>query len=265
MLLASAPLWEWSLLSSRPTSRAHDRSLHQGDPTRRTKLTDHLPRIHYHCLNPVAHSSSIHPPMHQKMYACLTYKVLLSAVYIEHTPYGPEDMANCQPLDCQSTMNTWMINQCPIYRTSEVGWTSNIPHGRDQSADTRRSTYKLYENMISKSITHSFRYNAMPCLVLIRATGTQWQALYYLQHVSVQPELYNWWQTFWSEWRTDNPRYQAAVSQEHDTGHQPILRLPWHNAKYFTYADGDQKVWSQNKGESKVREVISPNCFTIVH
>ena len=64
MLLASAPLREWSLLSSRPTSRAHDRSLRQGDPTRRTKLTDHLPRIHYHCLNPVACSSSIHPPTH---------------------------------------------------------------------------------------------------------------------------------------------------------------------------------------------------------
>jgi len=29
--------------------------------------------------------------------------------------------------------------------------------------------------------------------------------------------------------------------------------------------DGDQKVWSQNKGESKVREAKSPNCFTIVH
>ena len=64
MLLASAPLREWSLLSSRPTSRAHDRSLRQGDPTRRTKLTDHVPRIHYHCLNPVARSSSIHPLTH---------------------------------------------------------------------------------------------------------------------------------------------------------------------------------------------------------
>ena len=30
-------------------------------------------------------------------------------------------------------------------------------------------------------------------------------------------------------------------------------------------ADGDQKVWSQNKGESKVREMKSPNYFTIVH
>ena len=32
MLLASAPFKEWSLLSSRPTSRAHNRSLCQGDP-----------------------------------------------------------------------------------------------------------------------------------------------------------------------------------------------------------------------------------------
>ena len=31
------------------------------------------------------------------------------------------------------------------------------------------------------------------------------------------------------------------------------------------YTDGDQKVWSQNKGESKVREMKSPSCFLIVH
>jgi len=35
MLLASAPSREWSLLSSRPTSRAHDKPLCQGDPTGR--------------------------------------------------------------------------------------------------------------------------------------------------------------------------------------------------------------------------------------
>jgi len=29
--------------------------------------------------------------------------------------------------------------------------------------------------------------------------------------------------------------------------------------------NGDQKVWSWNKGESKVREAKSPSCFTIVH
>ena len=39
MLLASAPFPEWSLLSSRPTSRAHDRSLCQGDPTGRESLS----------------------------------------------------------------------------------------------------------------------------------------------------------------------------------------------------------------------------------
>ena len=76
----------------------------------------------------------------------------------------------------------------------------------------------------------------MPCLVPIKATGTQWRALYYLQHVSVQPELYNWQRTFRLEWQTDNPRYQSAVSQEHDARCQPILRLPRHDAKYFTYA-----------------------------
>ena len=45
MLLASAPLREWSLLGSRPTSRAHDGPLRQGDPTGRTKLTTHLAPI----------------------------------------------------------------------------------------------------------------------------------------------------------------------------------------------------------------------------
>ena len=76
----------------------------------------------------------------------------------------------------------------------------------------------------------------MSCLVPLRATGSQWRTLYYLQHVSIQPELYNRQRTFWSEWRTDNPRYQAAGSQEHNAGRQPILRLPRHDAKYFTYA-----------------------------
>jgi len=58
MLLASAP---WSLLSSRPTSRAHHRSPRQGDPTGRKKLTDHTPRIHCHCLTrSPTHPASIH-------------------------------------------------------------------------------------------------------------------------------------------------------------------------------------------------------------
>ena len=45
MLLASAPLWEWSLLGSRPTSRVHDGPLRQGDLTGRTNLTTHLAPI----------------------------------------------------------------------------------------------------------------------------------------------------------------------------------------------------------------------------
>ena len=83
----------------------------------------------------------------------------------------------------------------------------------------------------------------MPCLVPLRATGSQWRTLYYLQHVSIQPELYNRQRTFWSEWRTDNPRYQAAGSQEHNAGRQPILRLPRHDAKYFTYATWAFHQW----------------------
>jgi len=43
MLLASTPFREWSLLSSQPTSRAHNRSLCQGDPTgREAGLDVHL-------------------------------------------------------------------------------------------------------------------------------------------------------------------------------------------------------------------------------
>ena len=108
MLLASAPLREWSLLSSRPMSGVHDRSLRQGDPTGRTKLTDHVPRIHYHCLNPVARSSSIHPPTHS----------LASIDWLKTRAYQ---------LKCQVARGT--------------------------------------SNMISKSITHSFRRNAMPSAV----------------------------------------------------------------------------------------------------
>jgi len=63
MLLASAPLREWSLLSSRPTSRAHHRSLRHLDLTRRTKLIDHSPRIHCHCpTRSPAHPASIDWP-----------------------------------------------------------------------------------------------------------------------------------------------------------------------------------------------------------
>ena len=58
MLLASAP---WSLLGSQPMSRAHDRSLRQGDPTRRTKLTDHAPSIHCLTRSPTHPTSIQHP------------------------------------------------------------------------------------------------------------------------------------------------------------------------------------------------------------
>jgi len=77
-------------------------------------------------------------------------------------------MANCQPLDCQSTiinMNDKLVPNLQDVR----GWSIWInqqhtswhrSYGR-QCDDTRWSTYKLYENMISKSITHSFRRNAI--------------------------------------------------------------------------------------------------------
>ena len=79
----------------------------------------------------------------------------------------------------------------------------------------------------------------MPCEAPIKAARTRWRALY----VSVQPKLYNRRRTFQSEWRTDNPRYQSAVSQEHDARRQPILRLPRHDAKYFTYATWAFHQW----------------------
>ena len=52
--------------------------------------------------------------------ACLTWKVPLSAGYIKHTPYGPEDMTNRQPSGCQSTMINMNDQPVPTYRTSEV-------------------------------------------------------------------------------------------------------------------------------------------------
>jgi len=59
---------------------------------------------------------------HQKMYASLTYKVLLSAVYIEHILYGPEDMANRQPLNCQSTIIN--MNDQPVPNLQDIrGWS----------------------------------------------------------------------------------------------------------------------------------------------
>ena len=79
----------------------------------------------------------------------------------------------------------------------------------------------------------------MPCEAPIKAARTRWRALY----VSVQPKLYNRRRTFQSEWRTDNPRYQSAVSQEHDARRQPILRLPRHDAKYFTYVTWAVHRW----------------------
>ena len=79
----------------------------------------------------------------------------------------------------------------------------------------------------------------MPCEAPIKAARTRWRALY----VSVQPKLYNRRRTFRSECRTDNPRYQSTVSQEHDAGRQPILRLPRHDAKYFTYTTWAFHQW----------------------
>ena len=69
----------------------------------------------------------------------------------------------------------------------------------------------------------------MPCRAPIKAAGTLWRAL----HLHVR--LYNRRWTFQSEWRTDNPRCQSGVAQEHDARRQWILRLPRHDAKYFTY------------------------------
>ena len=101
------------------------------------------------------------------------------------------------------------------------------------SHDAGHSTYKTYQNMIRKSVTHSFSRKTMR-QASIKAAETLCRALD-LQHVRVGPKLYNRQRTFQSEWRTGNARYQSAVSQEHDARRQLILRLPRHDAKYFTY------------------------------
>ena len=78
-------------------------------------------------------------------------------------------MANRQPLDCQSTIIN--MNDQPRPDLQDVrGWSIWINQQHTswhrsysrQCDDARQSTYKLYENMISKSITRSFRRNAMP-------------------------------------------------------------------------------------------------------
>jgi len=125
----------------------------------------------------------------------------------------------------------------PLEHNDEHGWsTSAQPTGRqrlinmDKPAtyrgtghDARRSTFKLYQNMIRKSVTHSFSRNRNGCWNTMPST-------IYLQHISVGTKLYNQQRTFQSVWRTDNARYQSAVSQGHDAGRQPILRLPRHDA-----------------------------------
>ena len=76
MLLASAPLRQWSLLSSRPTSRAHNRSLRQGNPTgREAGLDMHLQEMHVQVSTPF--SRAIHT---------IYYVVCVRAMWIDRTP-----------------------------------------------------------------------------------------------------------------------------------------------------------------------------------
>jgi len=50
----------------------------------------------------------------------------------------------------------------------------------------------------------------------------------------------------------------AEPAEEGGTSREGLNEARWST-------DGDQKVRSQNKGESEVREAKSPSCFTIVH
>ena len=126
MLLASAPLWEWSLLSSRPTSRAYDRLLRQGDPTRRTKLTNHSPRIHCHCLtqspaHPAStHSLTQHPSTDRG-------SIYLPRIQNSGAKVWRVIFFNLQGISCTDVMNQqltcgpgalrlpWPVKQCLVY------------------------------------------------------------------------------------------------------------------------------------------------------
>ena len=132
MLLASAPFREWSLLSSRPTSRAHDRSLCQGNPTgREAGLDMHL---QVRCM-----SRSV-PHFHAQFTRCFTTQYVFTQCGLTAHLHSIETLIcwlsffNLQDVKldqcrtpikgCHSTMPT----MCPWGRTKKSATHQNIYH-----------------------------------------------------------------------------------------------------------------------------------------
>jgi len=127
MLLASAPFREWSLLSSRPTSRAHNRSLRQGNPTgREAGLDMHL---QVRCV-----SRSV-PHLHAQFTQYITvFTTTAHLQSIETLICWPMSFFNLQDVKldqcrmpikgCHSTMPT----MCPWGRTKKSTTHQNMYH-----------------------------------------------------------------------------------------------------------------------------------------
>jgi len=127
MLLASAPLRKWSLLSSRPTSRAHDGSLRQGDPTGRRKLTTHLGSIHSPDRPLIQHPSTHQITQHGSTHWITQY---LSTHWI--TQYlSTHSVSIYSPRIQSSGARVWHVIffNLQAIRTVRISWINDSPVG----------------------------------------------------------------------------------------------------------------------------------------
>ena len=186
MLLASAP---WSLLSSRPTSRAHRRSPRQGDPTGRRNLTDHAPRIHCHCLTrSLTHPASIHsltqysstprgsiylPRIQSKRREGVTYNLLQPTTNQSCTNIINQQLT-CGP---RALCLPWPVEQCLVYLVyplkSSIPSKCRTPSGVTPfSAAASSSTYRESESVgYHQTTTHQWTRGTWPSSIITRVPG----------------------------------------------------------------------------------------------
>jgi len=136
MLLASAPLWKWSLLSSRPTSRAHDGSLRQGDPTGRRKLTTHLGSIHSPdrplIRHPSTHQITQHGSTHWITQHGSTHRIMQYGSTHRITQYLSTHSASIYSPRIQSSgARVWHVIffNLQAIRTVRISWINDSPVG----------------------------------------------------------------------------------------------------------------------------------------
>jgi len=123
MLLASAPSREWSLLSSRPTSRAHDKSLCQGDPTGREAALYRL-TLHEWCKLPT-YLGSVHIHWPRGFLTCSWGLVLLKSSCRPGLDRHSSTGANTLSLRGNISMLSWVL----MYRTREQ---RDVPQARQR-------------------------------------------------------------------------------------------------------------------------------------